>query len=84
MSEITTLDFRMVDFMGQQTQYSDFELVCVSCRITNHIASLGLAYDVDYWFTYSQLNSQGERILKFTFATPEHAMLVKLKGLHNG
>lgn len=84
MAEPATLDFRMMDFMGQQTQYSDFELVCVSCRIAHHISSLGLVYDQDYWFTYSQLNAQGERILKFTFAKPEQAMLVKLKGLHNG
>ena len=79
-----SLDFRMTDFMRANMHYSDFELVCVSCRIADRISRLGFEYEVDYWFTYSNINPEGERILKFTFASEEIAMLVKLKGIQNG
>jgi hypothetical protein len=81
-SNSPTLDFVMTDFMTRNIQYSDFELVCVSCRIADRISSLGFRYDIDYWFTYSNINPNGERVLKFSFATEEIAMIVKLKGIH--
>lgn len=79
-----SLDFLMKDFMRANMHYSDFELVCVSCRIADRIAQLGFRYDTDYWFTYSNINPDGERIFKFSFASEEIAMIVKLKGIQNG
>lgn len=84
MSTKPSLDFRMSDLMVATMHYSDFELVCVSCRIADRITQLGFKYDTDYWFTYSNINPDGERILKFSFASEEIAMIVKLKGIHNG